>query len=201
MNFLLRLAGDPEIGLGAYAQGVRVGPGVRMPRLPTLYRPERRWRLPEQADPLEYLEKHPDTDTTWRQNYASVAPLENKVLEVLHDQAKRGQVLVLSEGEARRRFPTLVVASLGAIREDKPDGEYIARVLFDGTHGLQVNKKTRIRDQERAPVAADLKSAMRAKAARGETTFAVTADISEAHRQVPIHPQHWRLLGCQSTSR
>ena len=36
-----------------------------------------------------------------------------------------------------------------------------------------------------------------AKAARGEATFAVTADVSEAHRQVPKHPQDWRLLGRQ----
>ena len=38
---------------------------------------------------------------------------------------------------------------------------------------------------------------MRAKAARGESTFAVTANVSEAHRQVPLHPQDGRLLGYQ----
>ena len=63
-----------------------------------------------------------------------------------------------------------------------------------------MNKKTRVRDQERAPVAADLKRGMRAKSERGEKTFAVTADVTEAHRQVPIHPQDWRLLGCQVRS-
>ena len=44
-----------------------------------------------------------------------------------------------------------------------------ARVLFDGTHGLCVNTKTRLRDQERAPIAADLKRSMREKAKVGET--------------------------------
>ena len=76
-------------------------------------------------------------------------------------------------------------------------GQITARVLFDGTHGLEVNKRTRVRDQERAPIAADSKRSMRAKAARGEATFVVTADVSEAHRQAPTHPQDWRLLGCQ----
>ena len=52
MGLILRIAGDPEIGLGEYSQGARVGPGVRMSRLPALYRPKRHWRLPEQADPL-----------------------------------------------------------------------------------------------------------------------------------------------------
>ena len=37
---------------------------------------------------------------------------------------------------------------------------------------------------------------MRAKAARGEATFAVTADVSEAHRQATVHLQDRRLLGC-----
>ena len=29
------------------------------------------------------------------------------------------------------------------------------------------------------------------------TTFALTADVSEAHRQVPIDERDWHLLGCQ----
>ena len=33
LDILLRAAGDPEVGMGEYAQGIRVGPGVRMPRL------------------------------------------------------------------------------------------------------------------------------------------------------------------------
>ena len=99
--------------------------------------------------------------------------------------------------EARKQFPTLVVASLGAVRKDKPDGQFTARVLFDDTQGLEVNKRTRIRDQERAPISADLKRSMSAKAAKGNATFAVTADISEAHSQVPKHPEDWKLLGCQ----
>ena len=38
LDVLLRASDDPEIGLGDYAQGVRVGPGTRMPRLPALYK-------------------------------------------------------------------------------------------------------------------------------------------------------------------
>ena len=56
LDLLLRAAGDPDVGLGEYAQGIRVGPGVRMPRLPALYKQKKRWRILEQADPLDYLE-------------------------------------------------------------------------------------------------------------------------------------------------
>ena len=122
------------------------------------------------------------------------------MLEVMHDQASRGQLLVYSEAEARRINPDLVIASLGAQRKEKPGGKITARVLFDGTHGLCVNMRTRLRDQERAPIAADLKRTMREKAKLDELTFALSADVSEAHRQVPIHPEDWHLLVCQVVS-
>ena len=58
--------------------------------------------------------------------------------------------------------------------------------LFDGTNGNSVNTSTLLLDQERAPVAPDLKRLMREKAKAGEVTFGLTADVKEAHRQV--HP-------------
>ena len=197
LSALLTAAQGPEVGLGDFACGVRVGPGVRLPRLPALYPAKRKWRLPEQSNPLDHLEGDAGGESAWRRNYTSLHELSDKVVDVLEDQARRGQVLKSSEPEARARFPNLVVASLGANRKDKPNGTVTARVLFDGTHGISVNKRTRIRDQERAPVAADLKRSMREKAREGLTTFALTADVSEAHRQVPIDERDWHLLGCQ----
>ena len=104
-------------------------------------------------------------------------------------------MLKLTETEARGRFPDLVVASLGAVRKDKSGGVVTARVLFDGTNGIYVNRRTRIRDQKRSPIAADLKRLMREHSRTGRRTFALTADVAEA--QVPIHPQDWHVIGCQ----
>ena len=145
LQLLLKTAEDPEEGLRDFALGVRVGPGVRLPRLPALYAKKRRWKLPEQN--TEDEEREADTDGVWRSNYASLPPMEDKVIAVLEDQATRGQVLKLSETEARHKFPGLVVASLGAQRKEKPGGEVTARVLFDGTNGIFVNKRTKVRDQ------------------------------------------------------
>ena len=197
LDLLLRAAGDPEVHLGSFAEGVRVGPGARLPRLPALYARKKKWRLPEQADPLDYQEEKCSTERIWRRNYASVSELTDKVLAVMEDQAERGQVLKFTEREARERYPNLVVASLGANRKDKPGGVVSARVLFDGTHGISVNTRTRIRDQKRAPIAADIKRSMREKSEQEEKTFALTADVSEAHRQIPIAPEDWHLLACQ----
>ena len=146
---------------------------------------------------MNCLEEYYELETAWRQNYASMNELTDKVLEVLHDQARRGQVIRMSEQQSRERYTDLVVSSLGAIRKDKPDGVATTRVLFDGTKGLTVHTLTRIRDQERAPIAADLKRAMREESKHDEVTYALTAEVSEAHRQVPVHPQQWHLLGCQ----
>ena len=57
----------------------------------------------------------------------------------------------------------LVVASLGENRKDKPNREVSARVLFDGTRGQSVSRRIQIRDQERAPIASDLKRVLREK--------------------------------------
>ena len=103
-------------------------------------------------------------------------------------------MLKLSEHEVRKQYP---VAALGANRKDKPNGVASARVLFDGSNGMAANRRIWTRDQERAPVAADLERVMREKARLGEKTFALTADVAEAHRQIPIHPRDWHLLGCQ----
>ena len=150
------MADDPEVGLGECSQGVRVGPGKRMPRLPALHGPKRKWSLASQHDPLDYLVQTPEPGGVWRRNYSTLEAFEDQVLEVMHDQATRGQLLVLTETEAKRRVPDLDVASLGAQRKEKPGGKVTARVLFDGTHGLCVNSRPRLRDQERAPIAADL---------------------------------------------
>ena len=80
---------------------------------------------------------------------------------MLNDQSSWGQILKLPEAEARLQFPRLVVASLGATRKDKPGGVISARVLFDGSNGIPGNRRVRLRDQERAPVASDLKRCMR----------------------------------------
>ena len=85
LDSLLRCAEDPEFGLGKFALGVRVGPGVRMPRLPALYRPKRRWRLASQTDPLDYLEEDASTETTWRRNYASISELTEQVVDVMEE--------------------------------------------------------------------------------------------------------------------
>ena len=52
-------------------------------------------------------------------------------------------MIALTEEEACATFPSLTIASLGANRKDKPRGVITARVLFDGTNGIEVNTPSR----------------------------------------------------------
>ena len=55
LDLLLRAAEDPEVGLGQFSQGVRVGPSARMPRLPALYKPKKEMEVSSADRPLELL--------------------------------------------------------------------------------------------------------------------------------------------------
>ena len=199
LELLLEIAEDPDVAIGSFAGGVRVGPGVRMPRLLALCKPKRRWKLPEQSDALDCLEAPVEGDPEWRGNYPASAELSEHVTAVIEDQAERGQVLKLCEQEARKKYPRLVIASLGANRKDKPNGVVLARVLFDGSNGIPVNRRTRIRDQERAQIAADIKRAMSEKSKTGQKTVALSARVSEAHRQLPpgVSNPTWLYRKCE----
>ena len=107
LELLLDVSGDPEVGLGSFSQGVRVGVGARLPRLPALCRRKKKWRLASQSDPHDYLDYKAGAEGIWRSNHASIDELADKVDEVMEDQAMRGQVIRLSESEARSQFPNL----------------------------------------------------------------------------------------------
>ena len=185
-ELLLEIAEDPEVAIGSFAGGVRVGPGVRMPRLPALYKPKRRWKLPEQSDALDYLEAAVEGDPEWRRN-STLAELSEKVAAVLEEHAERGQVLKLSEQEARKKYPHLVIASLGANRRRQAQRSCVGESSVRVSNGIPVNRRTRIMDQERAPIAADLERAMREKSKTGQKTLALSADVSEAGSVVELH--------------
>ena len=89
LQLLLDASEDPDVALGSFFLRRSRWAGARLPRLPALYAPKRRWRLPQQADPLDYAEDKAQGEGIWRRNYTSLAGLSDKVLEVLHDQASR----------------------------------------------------------------------------------------------------------------
>jgi hypothetical protein len=197
---LLHELGDPDYAVFAskYVVGVPMGVGVKMPRTPAVFPPKKKWALERQRDPFVFL----DDDLVQpggRGNYASAVGFEKEVEKVLRKQAAKGQVLILPEAEAHRRYPdSLVIASLGAIEKGiDEDGDTEVRVLHDGTFTVRLNEAIRVRDASLFPGAPDLKRLTGVEAESGEPHFALTLDVSDAHKTILIHPDDWPRQACQ----
>ena len=83
LDLLLRAPEDSEVSLDLFARGVRVGTGARLPRLPALYPPKKRWRPLAQADPLDDKDGATAGESAWRRPNVSVATLSEKVVAVM----------------------------------------------------------------------------------------------------------------------
>ena len=104
----------------------------------------------------------------------------------------------LSEKEAKRRFgDRLRIASLAAIPKD----EHTVRVLFDGTHSVQVNNEIVIMDRLEFPSPSELAHVMEHSQTRGYgVVLSIAADIMKAHRRFLRAPEDHGLLGCRADS-
>ena len=139
----LTLMGDEDTAIltqtpgDNYVTGRRVGVGDPIAPAPLVFRPRRKLRKYEES------EFNPMAD-----NYPSAEESKEIILRQFKEEEKLGWMYPLSEAEARRRFGSrLRVASLAAIPKD----EHTVRVLFDGTHSVQVNNEISISDQSEFP--------------------------------------------------
>ena len=198
LQAILKGAGDPDWkGMNWFATGIRVGVGVRLPRTPAVFARKKRWRLPEQADPEAW--RAPPTESVWRENYRSAQAEERELERQLGEMTERGLCLKLTQEEARIKFPGLLVSSLGAVVKEpaNPGGERKVRMVLDGTHGVKLNERIRVRDQDRCPTAADVKRQQREQDSyrRG---LGLAVDVREAHRLPVVDERDWRFQGCRA---
>ena len=114
IDLLLRASKDPEVALATIAEGVRVGPGARLPRLPALYPKKRKWRLPEQ-------DRQSRRAVQLGYSVASELRVHSGALRACRRRSRRAaRSSSLKIGRRDPTIPNLVVASLGAARKDKP---------------------------------------------------------------------------------
>ena len=101
----------------------------------------------------------------------------------------RGQAFKLTEREAREKYgDKLVVAALGAQVKSgsKEAGDLTIRLLFDGTHGVPVNKGIRVMDQDKSPAAQYIKRFLSELAKHPGPKFGFKVGVKDAHRPVPV---------------
>ena len=109
--------------------------------------------------------------------------------------ANDGKSLKMRLSEARKRWgnrPT--IAAQGAqVKRTMEDGSKVIRLLFDGTHGVELNTQIRQRDSATMPRAGDAACAMRALAEEKCGAFGLTADADAAHQAIAVDERDWPL--------
>jgi hypothetical protein len=99
----------------------------------------------------------------------------------------------MPEAEARAMFGSkLCIAALGVVDETSK-----IRVIHDGSNGVHVNHKIRVRDQVRCPGAGELRTLIAERASRGLRSFAILGDASKAHRRMKVRKSDWGYQACQ----
>ncbi len=198
---ILQLGGDPDWrGMDHFCRGVRIGVSHRMPRTPAVYGRKRKWRLEGQADPsFDAVAERLALGDSWRNNYEAAIVHDKAILQQLEDAVARDMAIRLSVEEAAFHFPALSVNSLNAVAKlDETGSVSSVRLVLDGTHGVVVNKAIRQRDQDRCPVASDVRRVQREQALTGPAR-GLALDVREAHRLPRVHPSDWTHQGCRSS--
>ncbi len=198
LEAVLHAGRDPDRrGLDQYGRGVRLGIGVRLPRMPAVFGPKRQWRLAEQrhADDLEGV----PVEAVWMDNYKSVVVHRSLVEAQLDDHYERGLALRLTRAEAAIQFPDLTVAAMGAVSKVASPSHFSdIRLVIDGSNGVHLNTRVKQLDQDRCPTAADVKRVQRAQSAELHLPLGLALDVQEAHRIPPTREEDWRHQGVRS---
>ena len=168
-----------------YVLGRRVGVETPIPRAPLVFRPR--------------LKSQRYDESSFRpisENYSSVQEHEQKIREQFAEEERLGFVYPLSNKVAEQRFgDRLRVASLAAIPKDGSDA---VRILFDGTHGVQVNNMMHYDDQLEFVTPAEIATSMEESQSDGTAVvFEVGGDISKAHRRFRHHEDDHGYLCCR----
>ena len=137
-------------------------------------------------------------DSVWRDNYPTARANEAETERQVEEHVARGLAFKLSPLEARCLFPKLCISSLGAVTKTDSVGVVTGlRIVMDGTHGVEVNSRIRVRDQDQCPIAADVKRVQRAQA-REAACWGLAVDVKEAHRLPVVRAQFWEYQACRA---
>ena len=170
-----------------YVTGRRVGVGGTLQPTPLVFRARKKGR--KYDDSIFQAEAD---------NYASAVEAKELIGQQFAEEEQLGWMYPLTEAEARRRFgDRLRIASLAAIPKD----EKSVRVLFDGTHSVQVNNEIEIVDRLEFPTPSELARVMEvANEESWGVVISIAADIMKAHRRFLHDERDQGYLCCRADS-
>ena len=189
----LRRMGDEDVEIltetpgDNYVSGRKVGVGGPIPPAPLVFRPRPKVKKYDESSYQPFSTNYPSADEA-----------RDIIARQFSEEEALGWMYPLSEAEAKRRFgDRLRVASLAAIPKD----ESTVRVIFDGTHGVQVNNEIVIQDRLEFPTPSELATVMEVAQERDwGVVLGFAADIMKAHRRFLHAEEDHGLLGCKADS-
>lgn len=181
---LLRKCGDPDWSFFLdLREGVPLGVGVDMPRVPAVFEAKERWNLAE-ADAPEKLEA---------ENYSTVEGHEAAVEKLFREEQKAGWMVELTDAEAKAEYgDRLRIAALAVVVEPTK-----IRVVHDASNHVGVNHRIRPKDQTRSPGAGELRTLLQEMHTEGVRGFGLAGDVSKAHRRIKIRREDWGWQACR----
>ena len=189
---LARAVEDPDPHIAeSVAVGVRTGILTDLPRTPAVFHEKTRWSLPDGSADAWAGERA-------MSNHSSAAERPETIRAQLEQEVAEGMILQTTVGDARRRWGDhLVIAALGAVPKNREQSEW--RLVYDASHGVELNHRIRVRDAVPCPAWPDITRVMAELARDGQGKhFALAVDVAKAHRRIPIVEEEWGLLACRA---
>ena len=186
LKSLAHLLEDPDAdSMGEFITGVKLGVDCDLHRTPEVWPPRSKWRLPEfdEADQMSLCENYPSA-----KDYKEALELD------IEEQLALGWMEKMTLKEARSKFLEVAVAPL-AVVEDKPGK---TRVIHDASNYVLVNHRIRVQDAELCPTALDVQAAVRNDPCLRPPIIALVADVSKAHRRIPVVEEDWGYMACSA---
>ena len=90
----------------------------------------------------------------WRENCPSARSHADETEKQADDHLDQGLAFKVPPREAEQLLLGLCINSLGAVAKSDGLGKVTGvRIVMDGTHGVDVNTRIRVRDQDQRPIA------------------------------------------------
>ena len=181
---ILEKAGDPDwrffIDL---KKGVNLGVDQELPRAGEIFEEKVKWKL----DLVDGPGAHEQA------NYGTFHAHQEAVRELFLKEAELGWMVEMSDEAAQAEYgDKLFVAGLAVVQEPGK-----IRVVHDGSNGVHVNHRIRLRDQVRSPGAGELRAILKKAATEDSKMFMLAGDVSKAHRRIKVRREDWGFQACR----
>ena len=183
---------DPDAhAVQGYVSGNRLGVDCDMPRTPLIWEEKVRWSRGPPEGTVEMA----------MSNYRSAELSRSALEKIVYKDVARGFISpAVPRPEVIAKFGERVaICAVRAVpKDDGPDGDHRdlqpdgtvagdqVRLILDGSNGVQVNHRIKVRDQVTCPGAGEVKTVM-ARAYRRERRYRqAKLDVSSAHQRCKV---------------